>query len=255
MEESGPEKAGLHPQHRGKFMSAHRLVHRMLVCDARIKIALSIVAGICVWKAGPVALGLFALSAAGVVWMAAGRGLIGKGQLKALIYLAGVWTAIKACLELYSRNPQWLEQSLLLGGRLAVLVLVGVCLAALTSRVQVGLALSTLLRPVCGTKSWQAALSLALMIHFIPLVLGTLQTVKRTLSLRGQDLSMRQRMHFFVTTVMRTLSRSTWDQTLALAVRGLEEEKAWQQSRPMTLGEWASAGVLGLSLVVLAAVG
>lgn len=236
-------------------MSAHRLVHRMQACDARIKMGVSIVAGVCVWEAGPVALGLFALFAIGVAWMVAGRGLIGKGHLKGLIYLAGVWTAIKACLELYSRNPQWLEQSLLLGGRLAVLVLVGVCLAALTSRVQVGLALSTLLRPVCGTKSWQAALSLALMIHFIPLTLGTLQTVKRTLSLRGQDLSIKQRMHYFVTTVMRTLSRTTWDQTLALAVRGLEEEKAWQQSRSITLGEWASAGVLGLSLVVLAAVG
>ncbi|MFO7802680.1 MAG: energy-coupling factor transporter transmembrane component T [Desulfovermiculus sp.] len=255
MEKSGPERADLHTRPQEVDMSANKLVYRMQACDARIKMAVSIVAGVCVWKAGPVALGLFAFSAAGVAWMVAGRGLIGRGQLKGLVYLAGAWTAIKACLELYSRNPQWLEQSLLLGGRLAVLVLVGVCLAALTSRVQVGLALSSLLRPLCGTKSWQAALSLALMIHFIPLALGTLQTVKRTLSLRGQDLSMKQRMHFFVTTVMRTLSRTTWDQTLALAVRGLEEEKAWQQSRPITLKEWAGAGVLGLSLVVLAAVG
>jgi biotin transport system permease protein len=94
-------------------------------------------------------------------------------------------------------------------------------------------------------------MSLALMIHFIPVTMGTMHSVQRTLSLRGHGLSVRQRLHLFVTTVMRNLSRSTWDQTMALAVRGLEEQKAWQQHQAFRVKEWIAGGVLGVSIWIL----
>jgi biotin transport system permease protein len=171
--------------------------------------------------------------------------------MKGLLLFVGVWTAVKAGMEIVAHNPVWLKESLILGARLSVLVLVGLSLAALTSRVQVGRAVSSLFRPVFRDRSWQGAMSLALMIHFIPVTMGTMHSVQRTLSLRGHGLSVRQRLHLFVTTVMRNLSRSTWDQTMALAVRGLEEQKAWQQHQAFRVKEWIAGGVLGVSIWIL----
>ncbi|MBS3780019.1 MAG: hypothetical protein KGY41_06460 [Desulfovermiculus sp.] len=236
-------------------MDKEIFVRRLQGCDARVKIGLSIVLGVCAWRAGPWALGMFALSAAALAWLVAGKGIISRGQLKALILFVGVWAGIKACMELMGGNQLWLEQSLVLATRLLVLVLVGLVLAASTSRVQVGRAVSSLLRPILKNKSWQGALSLALMIHFIPVAMGTMHSVKRTVSLRGQDLPIWRRLHLFVTTVMRNLSRSTWDQTLALAVRGLEEERAWGEEKPLKAREWIIGGLLGVSIWMLSTFG
>ena len=238
-----------------KGMDKETFVSRLQGCDARVKIGLSIVLGVCAWRAGPWALGIFALSAAALAWMVAGKGMVSRGQLKALLLFVGVWTAIKACMEFMGGNQLWLGQSLLLATRLLVLILVGLVLAASTSRVQVGQAVSSLLRPIFRDKSWQGALSLALMIHFIPVAMGTMHTVKRAVSLRGQSLPIWRRLHLFVTTVLRNLSRSTWDQTLALAVRGLEEERAWRDDRPHKAGEWIAGGVLGVSIWMLSTFG
>lgn len=232
-------------------MNKDSWVQRLQACDARIKIMLSIVLGVCAWRAGPWALGLFFVSTGLLAWAVAGMSLFSQRQIKGLLLFVGVWTAVKAGMELVAHNPMWLEQSLILGARLSVLVLVGLSLAALTSRVQVGRAVSSLFRPVFRDRSWQGAMSLALMIHFIPVTMGTMHSVQRTLSLRGHDFSVRQRLHLFVTTVMRNLSRSTWDQTMALAVRGLEEQKAWEQPQAFRVKEWIAGGVLGVSIWML----
>ena len=236
-------------------MGKEIFVRRLQDCDPRVKIGLSIVLGVCAWRADPWALVLFAAAAGMTVWMVAQRGIIGRGQLKGLILFVGIWAGVKAGLELLGGNPQWLEHSLVLATRLLVLVLAGLCLAATTSRVQVGRAVSSLLRPVFRDRSWQAALSLALMIHFIPLAMGTMHTVKRSVSLRAQDQPLWRRMHLFVTTVMRNLSRSTWDQTMALAVRGLEEDRIWREKTDPKTGEWVIGGLLGLFVLMLSTLG
>jgi len=232
-------------------MNTERWLKRMQSSDARIKIMLSIVLGVCAWRAGPWALGLFFLTTGLLAWTVAEISLFSRRQMKGLLLFVGVWTAVKAGMEIVAHNPVWLKESLILGVRLSVLVLVGLSLAALTSRVQVGRAVSSLFRPVFRDRSWQGAMSLALMIHFIPVTMGTMHSVQRTLSLRGHGLSVRQRLHLFVTTVMRNLSRSTWDQTMALAVRGLEEQKAWQQHQAFRVKEWIAGGVLGVSIWIL----
>lgn len=236
-------------------MNKESFVRRLQACDGRVKIGLSIVIGVCAWRAGPQALVVFALAAGILAWLVAGRALMNRRQFGALVLFVGLWTGIKAVMELIAHNPAAVEESLVLGARLTVLVLVGLCLAALTSRVQVGRAVSSLLRPVLKDKSWQGAMSLALMIHFIPLTLRTLQTVRRSLALRGHGLPLRQRLYFFVTTVMRVLSRTTWDQTLALAVRGLEDGKAWQRSQPLRPREWIAGGMLGTAIWILSSFG
>ncbi|MDZ7759403.1 MAG: CbiQ family ECF transporter T component [Desulfovermiculus sp.] len=236
-------------------MDQEIFVRRLRAYDARVKIGLSLVIGVCAWQAGPWALGLFALGAGILACIVAGKGIVSRGQLRGIILFVGVWAGMKAGLELFGGNPQWWEHSLLLAARLLVLVLVGLCLAASTSRVQVGLAVSSLMRPFFKDKSWQGALSLALMIHFIPVAMGTMHTVKRSVSMRGQDLPIWRRLHLFVTTVMRNLSQSTWDQTMALAVRGLEEERAWRESQPLKAEEWIIGGLLGVSIWMLSTFG
>lgn len=222
-----------------------KLISWLQACDARVKIGLSIITGISVWQARPEVLAVLALAAALLTWIVAGSSLITRRQIGALVLFIGAWTGVKAAMEFIAKNPDGLKQSLILGGRLSVLVLVGLGLAALTSRIQVGRAVTSLLRPVLGNRSWQGAMSLALMIHCIPLTMRTLHTVMQTIALRGYGLSLRKRLYFFVTTVMRCLSRTTMDQTVALAVRGLENERAWQDPQPIKSKEWVLGGVLG----------
>ena len=232
-------------------MVKKKLLRWLQVCDARVKIGLSILTGICVWQAGPKALAVLAFASIVLTWLVAGDSLVTRRQFLALLVFIGLWTGVKAIMEFMAENPDGLEQSLVLGGRMAVLVLVGLCLAAMTSRIQVGRAVTSLLRPVLGSRSWQGAMSLALMIHFIPLTMRTLHTVRQSIALRGSGISLRRRMYFFVTTVMRTLSRTTLDQTMALAVRGLENEHAWQDPQTIKPKEWVLGGVLGGLIVGL----
>jgi biotin transport system permease protein len=220
-------------------------VRRLQESDARVKIGVSIVAGICAWRAEPQGLALLVGASCLLAWLAAGKGLLSRGQLQGGALLIGIWTGIKAVLELWTGNPAWLAQSLVLGGRMTSVVLIGLCLATLTSRIQVGRTVSALLKPVFKDKSWQGAMSLALMLHFIPSSMRTLHAVRQTLALRGQGLSLRRRLYFFVATVMRALSRTTWDQALALAVRGLENDRAWRHSQPIKPGEWIAGAILG----------
>jgi biotin transport system permease protein len=230
-------------------------VRRLQESDARVKIGVGIVAGICAWRAEPQGVGLLVGASCFLTWLAAGKGLLNRGQLWGGALLVGIWTGVKAGLELVVGNPAWLAQSLVLGGRMTAVVLVGLCLATLTSRIQVGRTVSALLKPVFKDKSWQGAMSLALMLHFIPSSMRTLHTVRQTLALRGQDLSFRRRLYFFVVTVMRALSRTTWDQALALAVRGLEDERAWTKSQPVKPGEWIAGGILGAAIWALTGAG
>ena len=229
-----------------------RFVHCLQRVDARLKIFMSILAGVCTWQAGPLGLSVFFLTAVLLGWIVAGHGLIGRRQVRGLVLFVGLWTGIKAAMELLEHNPHWLEDSLILGARLIILILVGISLAALTSRVQVGQAVSSLLRPILGHKSWHGAMALALMIHFIPVSMRVMNTLKQTLALRAQGLSLWLRLRLYVTSVLRNLSRTTWDQTLALAVRGLEEDAAWTGKQSLSSAQWAGGAVLGGIMLTLA---
>jgi biotin transport system permease protein len=219
---------------------------RVIGLDPRLKILLVLGLGVLTWRAGGTGVACyltFALLAAAATFA---RGVHGKRQLKMLALVVLSWTGLKAGFELLD-GAAWGEagaESLLLGGRLLVLVLLGLALTAATSTRQLGLAAGWFLRPVLGRRSWRAALGLALMVHFLPLTLRTLQQVNTTIRLRGQQLALPHRLGLLVKTTLRALSRKTWDQTVALAVRGLDREEMWRMRRPLEPAEWSAGAVL-----------
>ncbi len=225
----------------------------LLRLDPRLKIISAFALGILTWQANWAVLGFYLLFVAVLALFLSGYGAVSSKNLRYLAWLVLLWSGIKALWGLWAMQPveQALFSSLILGQRLAVLVLLGLCLTALCSARQLGLAFDWFLRPVLGAaKSWQAALCLALMLHFLPLSLQTLQGVRQAIFLRCPEAGVYKRFKLLVKTSFRILAHKTWEQTLALSTRGLDQGSAWQEPilfRPM---HW----LLGLSLVLLAAV-
>ena len=142
----------------------------------------------------------------------------------------------------------------LLGLRLCVLIGLGLLLALTTSPRQLGLALSWFLRPVLGKNAWKTALSLALMIHFLPLVQTTFAQVKQTIRLRQPKRSRWERVLLVTQATLRLLAQKTWSQTVAVAARGLDSPEAWVPHFPPQPLNWilgflmAAAGLLPLAM-------
>lgn len=129
-------------------------------------------------------------------------------------------------------------EAALLGLRLCVLIGLGLVLTLTTSPRQLGLALSWFLRPILGKNSWKTALSLALMIHFLPLVQSTFAQVKQTIRLRQPKRSRWQRFLLVPQAALRLLAQKTWNQTVAVAARGLDSPEAWQPHFPPQPVNW-----------------
>ncbi|MGM0425063.1 MAG: hypothetical protein ACQEQX_09105 [Thermodesulfobacteriota bacterium] len=222
----------------------------LLGLDPRLKIILAFALGLLTWQAGWIPLGLYLLGTMALAWVLRGFGALQGRNLLHLAVLVLVWSGVKAMWGLLgaASMQQALLSSLFLGQRLVVLVLLGLCLTAVCSSRQMGLALDWFLRPLLRGKSWQAALALSLMLHFLPLVLQTLRGVQTALSLRCSDLGVYSRYKHLVLASFRILAQRTWEQTLALSARGLDSSSAWRQPLPWDLKQWG----LGLLVLMLA---
>ncbi len=219
----------------------------ILRADPRLKALLALWTGVLVWQAGlPGVLACLAgmLCLAGLLSEFAGStGL----RLRVLLWPIVFWMLLKTLLEFLKQGPPWsaiLLETSLLGSRLLVLLLLGLVLTWATSRTQLGLAVNWFLRPVLGpSRSWQGALAVSLMIHFIPLTLTTLSRVRQSILLRIEELPVTTRLVLWIRTTLRVLSNKTWDQTLALAARKLDQAGAWREKIPFRPLEWALGAV------------
>jgi biotin transport system permease protein len=218
--------------------------------DPRLKILLAVAWGVLAWQVGGRGL-LCYLGLLAVLSLS----LLGLGEVRGRALLAGallvaVWTLAKTGLELLSGTAGvWpaAAEGMLLGGRLLFLVLLGLCLAAATSPRSLGLGINSFIRPLAGKRSWQGALSLALMLHFLPYALRTLRQARLAVILRKDRLSWWSGYKLLPQTVMRVLGQKTWEQTVALAARGLDRPEAWDHRLPFRAPEWA----LGLAVLCL----
>ena len=111
--------------------------------------------------------------------------------------------------------------------RLVTVSALGICLVGMASFRALTLAFGWYLRPVLGRRAWEAALALGLMIHFLPLVLQTLHEARTAVDLRLPQCPFRRRAVLVITTSLRRLSQSSWDQTIAVASRHLDRPEAW----------------------------
>ena len=231
------------------------MVQTLESADPRLKILLALVLGILTWSCGPVGLLLFLTLAGLLSWRLLGRGELLLPSLRSLVGLVLIWCLLKAGFAWWEGGG-WLrigQETALLGGRLLTLILLGLCLTALTSFRQLGRALVSFLRPFPGQIGWQAALGMAMMIHFLPMCLRTFRQVRLSLRLRGEGLPVWTRLRCFVQTVLRVLAGRTWEQTMALASRDLDRPGAWQEPLPFRPFEWLSglAAALAAGLIAL----
>ncbi|MFO7595386.1 MAG: ABC transporter [Desulfocurvibacter africanus] len=220
--------------------------------DPRLKIALGLMLAVLIWVAGPVGVAAYALGLTAML-VAARLGPSFSLAFKSYLLFLSIWTGLKILVGAIADLP--LEQNLAEAGflamRLYTLLATGLILSASSSPRSLGLAVSWYLRPL-GRWTWQPALALALMIHFLPLIGQTFAQIRQVIGLRCPGLPAHSRLILLLQASLRALAQKTWDQTLALAGRGLDAPEAWQARMPWVAKDLAAGFALATILVVLA---
>jgi biotin transport system permease protein len=224
------------------------LARRLYQFDPRLKIILGLVLGVLVWHANLFGVVVYGLALCAILYVV-GFGQSG-GAGKRVLWFAGVWAGLKLGAELLSGQPVAIAMALAgeLGLRLAVLMLLGLALAASSSPRRLGLGLAWFLRPFLGAGTWRIALALSLMIHYLPLVWTSLERLSTVMTVRTVRRSWFQRVVLGFSVLLRSLSLSTWRQTVALAVRGLDRPEAWEPNLP-----WCGKDMAVFSIVLIIA--
>ena len=221
--------------------------------DPRLKMGAGLLLGVLLWKAAVWAVLPVTLS---LVWAVVPffRAERGRNHLRGVIFFVLAWVGIKSGVDVFTGSPLSLIafQGAGLTIRLAGLILLGFVLSLSTSPRSMGMALNWFLLPMGRDRSWRVALSLALMVHFLPKGLRVVSGVREAASLRCPDLSLRRRFVVLPLAVLRNMSRSAWDQTLAVASRGLDRAEAWTPGFAWTDRDSTALAVLSVMAVVLA---
>lgn len=199
--------------------------------DPRLKLGVALALGPILWLVGPVQAGACALVLlALVVPLAAGQPLGGR-MVRSLLVFVIFWAAAKAGLDAFSGLPPGVIAAGAgdLAIRLAALLLLGLFLALSSSARALGMAVAWAVRPCVGREqAWRLALSLALMVHFLPLCLSTVSQVRQTMARRCPRCGFFLRMTVIPQAVIRAMGQKTWNQTLAVAGRNLDRPDAWE---------------------------
>lgn len=221
--------------------------------DPRLKLAVALVLGLCLWRISIVSACLCACTLFAILRPLAASQPVGPKMVRSLLFFVLFWAAIKVVLDSLTGVPLPVVAIGVfdLVVRLAALLLLGLTLALSTSPRALGLAVSWAVRPVVGReRAWQLALSLSLMIHFLPMCLSTMANVKETVSRRCPGYGFWHRLLIIPQVVIRNLGQKTWNQTLAVAGRGLEGADAWEPDFVWAGCDWFWS-VLSLSFVFL----
>ncbi len=222
--------------------------------DPRAKLLCTATLGILVWHAPPLVVCIYAACTMGAFYASDVFVWLHAPMLRSCLYFVLLWAGAKlfidtAGLAAGSLSPQGpllpvsqrilqaLPATGLLALRLGILIALGMLLTLTISIRSLGLAFMWFLRPVMGRHAWRAALALALMIHFIPLIQRTVAQVRHALVLRAPQRSLPKRWILLPQATLRIMSQKTWTQTVAVAARGLDMPQAWRPEftpQPMT---------------------
>ena len=216
--------------------------------DTRLQIIIASVIGILTWH---VPVPMLTAYATGILFLGYANSThhtLGMRAVLTYAYFIFGWAGIKfalGCTPLLSGITPDFTAALITAGilalRLFILIGIGLLLASSNSPRKLGLALSWFMRPFLGKRSWEPALSLALMIHFIPLIQKTFSQVLQAMKLRNPSRSRWQRFILVLQAVLRICAQKTWTQTIAVAARKLDNAQAWQQNVPLAYNQIAIA--------------
>jgi biotin transport system permease protein len=199
--------------------------------DPRLKLCVAFLLGPSLWGLGLPLVGACLVCLSGLVLSLAVSQPLGVRMVRSLFFFVLFWVAVKAGLDAVSglSAAQVGAGAADLALRLAALLLLGLFLALSSSARALGLAVSWAVRPLVGREqAWRLALSLSLMIHFLPMCLDAIAQVRQTLSRRCPRCGFFLRMVVIPQAVIRSLGQKTWNQTLAVAGRGLDNPRAWK---------------------------
>jgi biotin transport system permease protein len=215
--------------------------------DPRFKLVAALLVGPCLWKVPVEAATACALLLLLLVrCLAAGQPGGGK-MVRSLLSFVFFWVAIKVLLDAVSGVP--VEHMALDAGQLAVrltaLLMLGLGLALSTSARALGMGVAWALRPLMGAeRAWRIALALSLMVHFLPVCLSTLTGVREVAARRFPEAGFFRRMRMVPQAVVRNLGQKTWNQTLAVACRGLDRPEAWKPDFSWAGRDWLASALL-----------
>ncbi|MFH1915339.1 MAG: cobalt transporter [Pseudomonadota bacterium] len=199
--------------------------------DPRLKLGMALLLGPTLWLMGLVQAAVCAVALLCIATALASGQHLGGRMVRGLLVFVIFWVAVKAGLDVAS-GMEWSQVVAGAGDlavRLTALLLLGLSLALSASARALGLAVAWAVRPVAGGEcAWKLALSLALMVHFLPMCLATVAEVRQTLARRCPRCGFFLRMTVIPQAVIRALGQKTWNQTLAVAGRGLDGPLAWE---------------------------
>lgn len=222
--------------------------------DPRLKLATALVLGPCLWKVHIASAVVCALILFLLVSPLAASRPIGSRMVRSLFFFIFLWVAVKAGVDGVTGVPaeHIFYDAGQLAVRLAALVLLGLVLALSTSARALGLAVAWGVRPLVGReRAWRVALSLALMVHFLPICLSTMAGVRDVLDRRCPGAGAGVKARVIPQAVIRNLGQKTWSQTLAIASRGLEGPEAWEADFHWSVRDLGCACLFTVGMVLL----
>ncbi|MFV0423903.1 hypothetical protein [Oleidesulfovibrio sp.] len=265
MPDRQPEKQ--HPEQQPMRNPSARRPDILSSLDPRAKLVCAGFLGVLVWQAATPVLVCYALFVASLFAISHNINASHLPMLRSYLWFVILWAAIKLCIDAAGLTPaaqllfpqhaafaDRIQLALPAAGvfalRLLILIGIGLLLTLSGSSRSLGLALSWFLRPVLGKRAWHMALSLSLMIHFLPLIQQTTAQVRHAIRLRNPACSKLRCWLLLPQATLRVMSQKTWTQTVAVAARGLDSPEAWKpQFPPQPFGWLACAVVLSIAAV------
>ena len=215
--------------------------------DPRPLLLVALCYGILVWQVGPLGLAAIGMGVLGALAHPFMRRRHTPGMVRGLVRFCAFWGLLKFALDMLVATPDVadaLAGAALLSGRLALLGGIGMVLTLAVSPRALALALAWALRPLMGDAAWRPALALALMLHFLPLTQRTVTQVTQCAARRQPHGGLRRRLTLVPAAILRILGQRTWQQTVALAVRGLDTPEAWRPCFAPACRAWLWAVLL-----------
>lgn len=217
--------------------------------DPRLALLLAALAGLAAWRAAPVGLIAYNLLGWGGFALAAPGHEFRASVVRVLKFVA-LWSALLALADwLGGATPQRLMQETpVLAARLLAMLGVGLALVALIPRRELCLAVTSLLSPFLGERSWKPGLALALMVHYPPLLRRTFAGSLASAEYRLAGFPAWKRRLIGLAAGLRAMGQQTWRQTLAIAARNLDGPEAWAARLAFDWREWAAGALVGVAL-------
>ena len=232
--------------------------------DPRLALGLTLAASLCVWHAGWPGLCAYALVLL-FVWFRAGtHRLAPQGTLGRTVRFCLFWATITWAFTLSEVLPplHWgdtaslshalnkalppalwatLPGAALLLCRLVLLMAFALSLTLHLSPHALGQAAVWFVAPLLGKNAWKPALSLALMVHYLPAIHSAAHAVRLAAKVRGLPEQGFAYWKNALPHLFRLLYTRTMQQAVAIASRGLDTNSAWLTLPPLARQETAMA--------------